>query len=52
MQKPGRPLKQPKTERKSFTIWLAKRTFRKGMNPNWSCGKNISRIRLPRWTKH
>ena len=37
---------------KSFMIRLAKRTFRKGMKRDWSCGTSISRIPLLRWIKH
>ena len=43
---------EAKTERKSFVIRLAIRTVRKGIKRVWSCGKNISRIQLPLWTKH
>ena len=33
-------------------IRLAKRTIREEIKRDWSCGKNISRIQLLRWTKH
>ena len=41
-----------KTERKSLMIRLAKRTLGEGIKRDWNYGKNISRIQLPRWTKH
>ena len=38
-QKPCGARKQPNTERKSFMIRLAKRTFREGIKRVWSCGE-------------
>ena len=41
-------LKAAKDREEEFSIRLAKRTFREETERDWSCGKNISRIRLLR----
>ena len=50
-QEPCGPRKQPRTERMSSTIQLAKIPFLEEIKGIWSCGKSTSKTQLWPWTK-